>query len=463
VSDLFFNTPARKKFLRTEKTEYLNCERVFKQMALAYFDVTFLLKHNGKIIKRLPAASSFAPSKKLTDSSTPFKTSHRLEKICGQVFSDGSIPFSCQHEIMSVNGFLGGIHCHRSESDIQFVFINGRSVRDTTLSHAIKQAYHARLPEGRMPTYVIFVVIDPKKIDVNVHPTKHEVRFEKQREVHDLLSHMIAQTLDEHSRHSQTEATLSIPKISEETPIQQSASQKIKNYSSSPSLPTYSKTLIEEEGYKIQQNPSSIHHTINQEPLKTLSLSLPLTSYVIAPIKHGFSLLIAQEKAYVVNELKTLLFFLNHAEKIKKKIPAIPLLFPKKLTIDIHLLEEFDVICFFEMMGFFFSPLDKDSISLNKVPLWTKALEKSFVFDFFIHWMIALNDDSILPHQILYTVLYQKIQGNQLLNSLVLQAIFLNDWMQLTNENIKTLSIQHSVIPLTDEHFSKNIFTMDGS
>ncbi|TQV87224.1 DNA mismatch repair endonuclease MutL [Aliikangiella coralliicola] len=185
VADLFFNTPARQKFLRTEKTEFNHVEEVFKRHALANFSKAFVLKHNHKIVKRVPASG---------DSSQYLK---RVATICGKPFADSCVEFNCQHELLQLFGWLGKPSFHRSESDIQYVFINGRPVKDKTLNHAIRQAYEGLLPPGRMAAYVIFLSMDPHQIDVNVHPTKHEVRFGQQRLVHDLLVKSVAEAIGE--------------------------------------------------------------------------------------------------------------------------------------------------------------------------------------------------------------------------------------------------------------------------
>ncbi|WP_196139623.1 DNA mismatch repair endonuclease MutL [Aliikangiella sp. G2MR2-5] len=183
VADLFYNTPARLKFLRTEKTEFSHVEEVFKQHALANFGTAFVLKHNHKVIKRVPA---------VRDNSQKLK---RIATICGKGFADNALPFLCDHEMMTVRGWLGRPEFHRSESDIQYVFVNGRPIKDKTVNHAIRQAYEGLLPPGRMATYVIFIEMDVSKVDVNVHPTKHEVRFDQQRLVHDLLAKSISDAL----------------------------------------------------------------------------------------------------------------------------------------------------------------------------------------------------------------------------------------------------------------------------
>jgi len=184
VKDLFFNTPARQKFLRTEKTEFNHIEEVFKRQALANPEVSFILKHNGKLVKRITACAS-------SKNSLP-----RLSSICGKNFVNQSIEFSCQYESIQIDGWLGKASFHRSESDIQYNFINRRPVKDKMLNHAIRESYDGKLPLGRMPAYAIFLTLDPEKVDVNVHPTKHEVRFGEQRLIHDLLVKSIKEALE---------------------------------------------------------------------------------------------------------------------------------------------------------------------------------------------------------------------------------------------------------------------------
>ncbi len=183
VADIFFNTPARQKFMRTEKTEFSHIEEVFKQHALVNTNIAFVLKHNHKVVKRIPAIASGE------------QALNRIASICGKSFAENTIALKCKHELMSVSGWLGNPSFHRSESDIQYVFVNSRPVKDKTLNHAIKQAYADLLPTGRMPAYVIFINIDPSTVDVNVHPTKHEVRFDQQRLVHDLLAKSVRDCL----------------------------------------------------------------------------------------------------------------------------------------------------------------------------------------------------------------------------------------------------------------------------
>lgn len=178
VRDLFFNIPARRKFLRSEKTEFYHIEELFKRIALSHFQTSFILQHNQRTIYHLPEAHSEKEQE------------NRIAKICGSAFLTQSIRVDFSAIGMRLWGWLGTPEFARSQTDLQFFFINKRIIRDRLINHAIKQAYHDRLYEGRHPSYVLFLEIDSQELDVNVHPTKHEVRFHQGRLVHDfIISH----------------------------------------------------------------------------------------------------------------------------------------------------------------------------------------------------------------------------------------------------------------------------------
>jgi len=175
VRDLFFNTPARRKFLRTEKTEYGHLEEVVKRLALARFEVAFRLTHNGKAMLNLGVADSLAEQQK------------RVATVCGPAFMDQVIRIESERSSLRLSGWVGLPTFSRSQSDLQYFFVNGRVIRDKLIAHAIKQAYRDVLYHGRHPAFVLYLEIDPASVDVNVHPTKHEVRFRDSREVHNFL------------------------------------------------------------------------------------------------------------------------------------------------------------------------------------------------------------------------------------------------------------------------------------
>ena len=185
VRELFFNTPARRRFLRTEKTEFSHIENVVKKVVLANFKVAISLKHNAKMSRRFRAAHNLQQQEQ------------RVASVCGRQFMQHSIRMDLEHQGIELSGWLALPDYHRSQTDGQYFYVNNRPVNDRVLSHAIRLAYQSFIPEGRVPAYVLYLVIDPRKVDVNVHPTKHEVRFHDARLIHDLLVQAIERALAE--------------------------------------------------------------------------------------------------------------------------------------------------------------------------------------------------------------------------------------------------------------------------
>ncbi|REH39938.1 DNA mismatch repair protein MutL [Paraperlucidibaca baekdonensis] len=175
VRDLFFNTPARRKFMRTEATEFRHLEEVVRRLALVSPQVSFSLTHNARVLWQLKPATTEA------------EMLRRLSHICGPQFVAAAHPLDQEAAGARLHGWLGLPTFSRAQADLQYFFVNGRMVRDKVVSHAVRQAYADVLYHGRHPAFVLFLDIDPGTVDVNVHPTKHEVRFREQRLVHDLI------------------------------------------------------------------------------------------------------------------------------------------------------------------------------------------------------------------------------------------------------------------------------------
>ncbi len=185
VRDLFFNTPARRKFLRTERTEFRHLEEVVKRAALSRFEVGLSFHHNGKeVFKLAPAAASEARRT-------------RVSRLLGGAFPEQALEVDIEGPDMSLKGWLGIPDAARAQTDLQYFFINGRAVRNSTARHAVRQAFGERLAPGRHPAYVLYLDLDPYLVDVNVHPAKHEVRFRESRLVHDFLWRGLSRALDQ--------------------------------------------------------------------------------------------------------------------------------------------------------------------------------------------------------------------------------------------------------------------------
>lgn len=183
VRDLFFNTPARRKFLKTEKTEFGHIDTVVSRQALGRFDVGFRLVHQGRVTRQLPPALSENAQ------------SERVANLLGRGFIDAALPVDSTAIGLRLKGWACRATFNRAQADCQYVFVNGRIVRDKLLSHALRQAYRDVLFHGRHPCYLLYLELDPAQVDVNVHPTKHEVRFRDSRLIYDFLRRSVLRVL----------------------------------------------------------------------------------------------------------------------------------------------------------------------------------------------------------------------------------------------------------------------------
>jgi DNA mismatch repair protein MutL len=183
VRDLYFNTPARRKFLKSEVTEYAWCEETFKRVALSRPDVSFTLQHNGKTIWQLPAVAG---------ASSP-RT--RVNALLGSEFDQAAVEVAHSVNNLSLTGLAALPAYSRGNRDAQYFFVNGRFVRDKVASHALRQAYQDILHHQRHAGFVLFLSLPPELVDVNVHPAKSEVRFRDSQAVHQFLFHTVQQAL----------------------------------------------------------------------------------------------------------------------------------------------------------------------------------------------------------------------------------------------------------------------------
>ncbi|MFO7994964.1 MAG: DNA mismatch repair endonuclease MutL [Marinobacter sp.] len=193
VRDLFFNTPARRKFLRTEKTEFNHVDECVRRQALSRFDTGFTLRHNQRVVQSLRPAEN------------PLDRERRIGSLCGQQFIDNAVVIDAEATGLKLWGWVALPTFSRSQADLQYFFVNGRVIRDRLVAHAVRQAYRDVLYNNRHPAFVLYLEVDPANVDVNVHPTKHEVRFRDGRLVHDFIFRTLHKALadvrpDDHLR-----------------------------------------------------------------------------------------------------------------------------------------------------------------------------------------------------------------------------------------------------------------------
>jgi len=270
IRDLFYNTPARRKFLRTEKTEFGHVHETIKRLALSRFDVTFKLTHNRKTLMALKVAQS------------EDEQLQRVAMLCGPEFVEHVLNINEDSGEMQLSGWITQPTYSRSQPDMQYFYVNGRLVRDKFINHAIRQAYEDVLYSGRHPSYVLYFKIDPSEVDVNVHPTKSEVRFSQSGQVHSFLVNMlqnrIAQTFPSQfeppsvlplDNHSQGQQSIPLSPTTIGRPLsEQKADKAIPQYKMDHS----SASAIHEtrEAYQALQPPEDI----NEAPIPPLGYAL---------------------------------------------------------------------------------------------------------------------------------------------------------------------------------------------
>lgn len=222
VQDLFFNVPARRKFLKKPQTEFGHIEEIVRRLALTYFDIQFILEHGDKIRFNLPVADSGV------------LRFQRVQQLLGQKFIENAYWIDAEGTAMRISGWLGHPSEPRSQADLQYIYVNGRVVKDKTISHALKMAYDGILHGHQFASYLLFLEINPEDVDVNVHPTKHEIRLLNGREVHEFVRHHAKQVLAQFQTATadlsqamkiEPEMTLSSPQVQQQFALHQNTYQ----------------------------------------------------------------------------------------------------------------------------------------------------------------------------------------------------------------------------------------------
>ncbi|MDP2694218.1 MAG: DNA mismatch repair endonuclease MutL [Gallionella sp.] len=195
LRELYFNTPARRKFLKSEATEFAHCEETFKRIALSRPDVAFSLQHNGRTIWQLPASPLPNPLPQAGEGANVKGLVERIAAILGEEFGHAAVTVERHAADLSLRGLAALPAYSRGSRDAQYFFVNGRFVRDKVASHALRQAYQDILHHQRHPAFVLFLDLPPEQVDVNVHPAKSEVRFRESQGIHQFIFHTLQQAL----------------------------------------------------------------------------------------------------------------------------------------------------------------------------------------------------------------------------------------------------------------------------
>lgn len=344
VVDIFFNAPVRKRFLKSEQLEFQAIEMVVKRFALSAPHITLTLKHNNKLIITLPAV-------------TEHNKSLRIAKIFGTAFMQEAIYLDVESAGMRLNGWLSGPNVQRSQNDRQWVYINQRMVRDKLINHALKQVYEGLLHPGRFPVCLLYFTIPSKDVDVNVHPTKHEVRFVQARMVHDFFTSQLTKAL--HSQGLQTPSVVTGKLVEGNVP------RESNNYV----FPEDSRTNL-----KIAE-PYHYSNHAQPNPSKQRFEYAPQQSWTIL---HNRYLLIIDKTQPLLVDTQTLFkkWLLIQLENAALPWPHRPLLVPISFDISKQLFEKFDALraaC--ESLGLLLEKNNTHQLTFRSIPLQVPYLD----------------------------------------------------------------------------------------
>jgi DNA mismatch repair protein MutL len=334
VRDLYFNTPARRKFLRSEATEYAHCEEAFRRIALSRPEITFTLQHNGRAQRRLKAQLP----------------ADRIGAVLGDEFHDDALPLDEPGPGLRLHGAIGLPAHARGTREAQYCFVNGRYVRDKLIAHAIRQAYQDVLHHEQHPAFVLFLEIEPAQVDVNVHPTKTEVRFRDSRAVHQFIFHALNKAL------SRSVAGTAAPRAPAFTPAAAPAPVMHQAGLALAEPLAFYETLFREPG------PATPLPDSGDSPLG-YALAQLSGVYVLAQNRHGLVIvdMHAAHERLLYEKLKGLLD--------AREIPTQPLLVPVTFNaeaLDVATVEEHGEVL--RAIGFDIAPASPTSLIVRAVP-----------------------------------------------------------------------------------------------
>lgn len=379
VLDLFFNTPARRRFLKTEKTEFQHIDELIRRIALSRFEIAFVLKHNGKIIRQYRAAQTQVQKEK------------RLAAICSDSFVKSALYFASDDNALKISGWISDRLSPRALNDVQYCYINGRMIRDKLINHAIKQVYAYALPEGKFPGYVIYIECDPEQVDVNVHPSKHEVRFHQARWVHDFIVSTLGETLNQAPLNA-SEDFIDLPLKQAEhayqqpvTPSARAGRSSENNYQAvhQPAFSGYAAgyakpAIVNEQVDAYCDFISAAHQPLSAADNKQQTHTR--LGQIVSLISDDYLLLKVNPTQQLVNTNSPLLIIsLNNVELFIKQtqlfnawengeVIAQPLLLPVRMQLPLQLLQiATDFQQLFERLGFAFK-IQGDKLIVSKVP-----------------------------------------------------------------------------------------------
>ncbi|WP_298633119.1 DNA mismatch repair endonuclease MutL [uncultured Umboniibacter sp.] len=414
VRDLFFNTPARRKFLRTEKTEFGRIDDTFKRIALANFSTNFTLRHNGKAVHSLRSGED------------QLSMERRIAELCGRAFMEDAIHVNVAASGLKLWGWLAKPTFSRSQADLQYFFVNGRAIRDRVVSHAVRQAYRDVLFHGRHPAFVLYLELDPATVDVNVHPTKHEVRFRDQRLVHDFLfrtlhrviadlkpSDSLPGAMDASAMQSALANEAVVNAINEQRPLgfakAADAAGSTGNFGAGyqPAPPSQNsdwKGLYSDTTSAAESADLTSVAPYSPQPLsETSAADIPPLGFAVAQLK-GIYILSENEQGLIVVDMhaahERITYERMKADFSANGLLAQPLLVPQSLAASagqVEAAEEHQLL--FKKLGFQIDVVSDESLIIRQVPvLLSQANIEQLVYDVLVDLEKYGTSDRIEAH-----------------------------------------------------------------
>lgn len=364
VCDLFFNVPVRKRFLKSERLEFQAIEGVVKRFALSAPHIALSLTHNNKMIVTLPAALN------------ELAKQQRMSKILGSNFVKNALFLDVEHGAMRLHGWVSGVNDQRSQSDRQWVYINHRMVKDKLIHHALKQAYDGLLHPGRFPSCLLYFTINTEEVDVNVHPTKHEVRFQQPRLVHDFFVAQLTKALqvEEQSR-SVVPSNIGI---------------------SNPSV-SWAKTELRElhSNYNLVRNVAPVH---SLQAKNSMVEDIPWTA-----LNKHYSLLWIKQEPYLVDIARLYHSWLQ--QKISQDIPLAsrPLLVTVRYSLTQPIVEFNELQSLLLSLGLSVEQ-QKEELVIRTIPIALPYLDLKLFFDGVLsltHYSLSVIEHYLIQAQII--------------------------------------------------------------
>ena len=382
VRDLFFNTPARRKFLRTEGTEYNRIDESIKKLALSRMDIAFSLRHNQRAqINLHPAHSQLEQEKRVAD-------------ICGPAFMQQALYVNNDRSGIRLWGWMGLPTFSRSQADLQHFFVNGRCIRDKVVSHAIRQAYQDVLYHGRHPAFVLFLEIEPADVDVNVHPTKHEVRFRDSRAIHGFVYGTLNKALAQDRPQDHLQGREMSDDNSPEQQWQTNQSTLSLSTSGQPSLGAVNYAQFSDSSRGSINTPMEAYQSLYNRQMPEEQDDLPPMGFAIAQLK-GIYILAENAQGLIIVDMHAAHERITY-ERMKtafdtQGLVSQPLLVPESLSVSEREADITDKSAeIFGQLGFVVERAAAESIIVREIPAILRGSEvegllRDVISDLLVH------------------------------------------------------------------------------